>query len=94
MGSVPNRSAYGLSKDKRGRLEINVVSGEMFLVLLLIVLESHDVNAAQDKMVYIQLSIHVRGPRSSAPAASCSHLRRGTIRLQGRKRIRVITADL
>jgi hypothetical protein len=49
MGSVPNRSAYGLSKDKRGRLEINVVSAEMFLVLLLIVLESHDVNAAQEQ---------------------------------------------
>jgi hypothetical protein len=49
-------------KDKHGRLEINVASGEIFLVLLLIELESHDVNAAQDKMVYIQLSI----PRARA----------------------------
>ena len=49
MGSVPNRYGVRVVKDKRSRLEINVVSGEIFMVLLLIVLESHDLNSAEDK---------------------------------------------
>jgi len=49
MGSVPNRSAYGLSKDQRCRHEIHVVSAEMFLVLLITERESYDVNAAQEQ---------------------------------------------
>lgn len=42
MGSVLNRQGVWVVKDKRSRLEIHVVYGEIVLVLLLIVLESHD----------------------------------------------------